>query len=453
MSIIDFKKIIAQIALRIKSKGRYKYVNLMRDMEYKTSKECVELQKEKLFEIVSYSIKNVPFYRAIAKEQNIKLSKETILENIQSFPILRKQDLKRDFVNLKSEGYKGFFFKNTSGGSTGEPTTFLQGLESKETGKGSKIFFDKWVNKEGGDRVVKIWGSEREILQGTQGKDGFISEKILNIKTLNAFKMGNKEMNSFVNTINKEKPIVIEAYVQSIYELAKFIKRNKLKIHSPEGLIATAGTVYEEMKELVEEVFGCKVFNQYGSREVGLAAFSCEKQEGLHMNMFDQYIEILNEDMEPCLAGETGRVYITTLNNYAMPLIRYDMGDFATVSKKSKCSCGRGFPLIEQIEGREMSVFRTKEGGIVPGEFFIHFIGVVFNKGFISKFQAIQEDYNCIIIKVVVENEEQFDKEKKKIIDSIKKVMGNECKVKFEVVSEIKPLESGKYLYTLSKVE
>jgi len=84
-----------------------------------------------------------------------------------------------------------------------------------------------------------------------------------------------------------------------------------------------------------------------------------------------------------------------------MPLIRYKIGDMATVKKNNPpCPCGRDWQTLESVDGRSGSVFRKRDGSVVNPLFFVHFFGVVHNKGFISKYQAIQEDYDHIVLKV-----------------------------------------------------
>ena len=136
-----------------------------------------------------------------------------------------------------------------------------------------------------------------------------------------------------------------------------------------------------------------------------------------------------------------------------MPLIRYQIGDMGVPAKNAQCSCGRGLPLIEKVVGRQMDVFKTKEGKIIPAEYLIHFIGVVYNKDFISKFQAVQKDYDFIVIRLVLRDKAKFNLYKKRIIDSIKGIMGPGCKIEFEFVDYIEPTKSGKYLYTRRDIE
>jgi len=443
------KKCITQILTRLKSKGRYKHFSVLKNYEYKTRHECKNLQKKLLFNMLKYSIKNIPYYRNIAKESKIVPSKRTVIEDLKKFPILTKQILREEYKNLKSERVHTNFIKNTSGGSTGEPVLFLQDVSMKETGIASQILFDEWAGRKVGEKMIKLWGCEKELLEGTQGFDGFINKNLLNITLLNSFRMTKKDMLNFTKTINREKPKMIEAYVQSIYELAKFIKENKLKIFSPNGVITSAGTLYPEVKKFIEEVFNCPVFNRYGSREVGSIACSCEKGYGLHLNIFNHYIEILDNDLKPCKPGKIGKVYVTTLHNFVMPLIRYDIGDMAVAAKIEQCSCGRGLPLIEKVVGRTVNLFKTKTSELIDGEYFTH---LFYFKGWVKKFQITQKDYNLIQILVVLQNEKNQE-DIQEIEHNIKIVMGKNCKIVWKFVNNIKSTKSGKYLYTISEVK
>jgi phenylacetate-CoA ligase len=447
-------KNITKWSTRIKSKGRYRHLELMRRYEYKPNEELIKLQKKKLFHIVNYAIENVPYYENEVKKRGITFSESSIFEDIKKIPILKKETIRERFEDLKSKNYKGSYYRNHTGGSSGKPLEFLQDLTYNEQNKAAKLFFSQWTRWREGDFTLKIWGSQQEVMSGGKGVKGLLREKALNIKVVDSFQMSEEKMRYCVEIINKKKPKLIEGYVQSIYEFAKFIKKNNLRIRPPKGIITAAGTLHENMRMLIEEVFGCKVFNQYGSRDAGMMAFSCEEQKGLHLNVFNNYIEVLDQNLNPCKPGETGKVYVTLLNNYVMPFIRYDIGDLATLDEENdgKCLCGRGLPIIKRVEGRETTIFKTKDGKIIPGEFFIHFVGVVFNKGFISRFQVIQEDYDHIVVKVVVKDKKSFNQYRDRITESIKKVMGDNCLVDFDFVENIESLNNGKYLYTISKV-
>jgi phenylacetate-CoA ligase len=202
------------------------------------------------------------------------------------------------------------------------------------------------------------------------------------------------------------------------------------------------------MEKLIREVFKCAVLNRYGSREVGDVACSCEKNKGLHLNIFNNYVEILNKDLKPCKNGEFGRVYVTTLSNFSMPLIRYDIGDIAVPVEKNKCSCGRGMPLISSVKGRDVNLFKKRDGTLIDGEYFTH---LFYFKNWVNKFQVVQKDYDLIEIKVIINGGRNL-KEISEMEEDIRKVMGGNCKINWQFVNKIEPNKSGKYLYTISEV-
>lgn len=171
------------------------------------------------------------------------------------------------------------------------------------------------------------------------------------------------------------------------------------------------------------------------------------------MSVWNHYVEVLDDSMHPVVEGQRGKVYVTTLNNRIMPLIRYEIGDIAgKVEWKHDCK-EHPMPLIKGLEGREMSVIRTRDGKIIPGEFFIHFIGVVYNTGFIEKFQVIQHDYEDIEIKVKLLDEKEFEKMRIKIENAIRMEMSHAVRIVWTKASDIPNLKSGKYLYVFSELK
>jgi phenylacetate-CoA ligase len=447
---MNWRKPIIYLLLYISGSKIPKNLKEIEKVEKFSEQQKKEYQIKKLKKLLIHAYKNVPYYGKVLKEAGVISNNEVNLDNFNKIPILTKDIIRKEGKKLYSKDYKKRgFYKNTSGGSTGEPVEFLQDKYYSDWNIANKIYYKTFANQEIGERELRLWGTEKDLLEGEEDVKVKFRNWLYNRKEFNSFRMSEKEMKKFAKEWNDFKPKWVEAYAQSIYEFSKFIEENNIKIYKPSGILTSAGTLYPEMKEKIENVFKTKVFNRYGSREIGDVACSCDKNESLHVSIHNQLLEIkkIKEN------DKFGKVIITNLNNFSMPFIRYDIGDIATCFLKEKCSCGRSFDLLEKIEGREMSIFKTKEGKLIPGEFFIHFIGVVFNEGFISKFQIIQEDYDKIKIKAVLKNKKEFDNKKIEIENSIKKVMENNCQIKWKIVKEIKPMKNGKYLYTISKVK
>ena len=422
--------------------------------EYKPLKENLEIQEVNLKNILYYSWLHVPYYKKVLEDSNVIINGEIHLENFHKIKILNKKTLQNNFDSLittDKNHYRRKMYINTSGGSTGEPTKFIQDRKYQIKELAAKWFYFTFFT-DFPCKHITLWGSERDIIKGKFEIKKHLMTFLQRKSTLNSFRMTKENMLKYVQFINKKKPKIIESYAQSIYSLANFIKNNNLRVFSPIGIVTSAGTLYPFMKEVIEDVFKCPVINRYGSREAGDIACSCTKNQGLHVNIINNYVEILDDNLNPVKPGETGKIYVTKLTNFSMPLIRYQIGDIGVRAENVTCSCGRGLPLIKFIEGREMSVFKTENGTVIPAEFFIHFIGVVYNVGIISKFQVIQNDFNEIKIKYILEKHDGFDQYKDQISHSIRKVMGDNVKIIWEEVDNIPSLPSGKYLYTISKI-
>ena len=162
-------------------------------------------------------------------------------------------------------------------------------------------------------------------------------------------------------------------------------------------------------------------------------------------------LEILDEKGRPCPPGVEGNIVVTSLANEAMPLIRYQIGDWGALAD-GPCGCGRGLQLLKQVTGRLADCFRRSDGTVIPGEYFIHFLGVVFNRGWIGKVQIVQEAYEQFRVKVVPREKEPSREELGELEKTVKLVMGEDSKVGIQFVEDIPSTDSGKYRYTICNI-
>jgi phenylacetate-CoA ligase len=258
--------------------------------------------------------------------------------------------------------------------------------------------------------------------------------------------MTERDMEQYIRVINSNKPELIHGYAGSLQELSKFAIKNHLHLHSPNYIISSAETLRDEMRLDIEEAFGTKVFNFYGSREVSNLAGECTM--GL-MHMFDfwNYLEVLDENNQPVKVGEEGKVVVTNLFNYSMPLIRYEIGDLA-IRGPDQCTCGNILPTLKTVVGRMSDPFILEDGTIISGGFITQ---LFYFKNWVHSFQIIQEDYKKIKIVLVLQDVIN-PQEQSTIEENIRLVMGNDCAIFWEIVEEIPKTSSGKHLYRISYV-
>lgn len=401
--------------------------------------EVLAYQEGKLKKLLLYAHDHVPYYSKLLKESELFKDNQIYLENFDKIPVLTKDIIRREGSNLYSKEQRNGVYENTSGGSTGEPVKFLQDRHYDEWNIANKLyFFNEWFNKKVGEAEINIWGSERDIYRNSLSIKERIINFLYNRTFLNSFKVSEDKLSCFVDTINKTKPVSMWCYVESIDLLANFVKKNNINTYSPKFIITTAGTLYSEIRKNIEDVFSCSVYNQYGSREVGVIAIECKQKKGLHDFFWSNYIEVIDT-----------KIYITSLNNFAMPIIRYDIGDIAIAADKYQCACGCNNLKFREIKGREICHFKTKDGNIIHGQYFIHQFYFI---DWVKKFQIVQKDYDVIECRIVLNNNEINTNQINKIEQNIKLVMGYECKIIWTYLDEVLSLSSGKYLYTMSQV-
>jgi len=433
--------------LLLKLKGSYFEQQYNQIRKINSEEELLNAQVVHLRRLLLNAHQNVPFYAERLK--NFIEDDDADLDEFHRIPLLTKGDIrkyKKELTSIDIDTRKWYY--NSSGGSTGEPVRFIQ-----------DELFDKWNNAtlryyyenivgidELAMKKVLLWGSEREIFKGTVELKAKFRNWLKGTILLNSFRMNESDMKRFVNIINSYKPDLIRGYAGSLYRFCEFIERKGVSIHQPKLLIGSAEKLRKEMREKIESVFGTKVYNFYGSREVGAIAGECNAGL-LHIFKFNNNVEVLDEHSCSVKEGETGKLIVTALHNYSMPLIRYEIGDMA-ISGPKRCKCGNPLPTLKEITGRIFDHFIREDGTIIYGGYFTV---LFFLKDWIKDYRVIQEDYRKIRILATLRGDINYA-EKREIESKIKLVMGKDCKVLWEFIEEMPRTRSGKYLYTKSLI-
>lgn len=369
-----------------------------------------------------------------------KYYKKFIGETIDKFPILTKEIIRENFEDLKSDDLSNRkWFINTSGGSTGKPVKFVQDMEFRGIQRYLTYEQKEWAGCKFGESMIKLWGNDTEILSDKKNYKYMFLDYLKNVKFLNSYKLDEKKIKEYITYINNYQPKLLLSYIQSIYQVAKYAKENNIKVNKLNSIMTTAGTLHKNQKDLIEEVFQTKIFNRYGSREVGNIASTKDNSDELAVTK-GVFLEVLTKEGEITTNG-VGDILVTSLINYAMPLIRYNIGDMAELETKNNIQ------TIKKLYGREVDMFKTKDGSFVDGEFFSD---LFYYMEWVYKYQVIQKDYDYILVKIATKSPNNKDIEY--IKNGIIKAMG-ECRVDVEIVDDIPQLSSGKFRYTISEIK
>jgi phenylacetate-CoA ligase len=205
------------------------------------------------------------------------------------------------------------------------------------------------------------------------------------------------------------------------------------------SVITTSEVLDDHSRSLIERVFGVKVFNEYGCGEVGSIGHECE-HGNMHIMAENVIIEI---DTRNSADGESGEIIVTDLYNYAMPLIRYRLGDYATLSKEN-CECGRGLPVIKRVHGRAYDMIVDPDGNRFHPEVLMYIFEEFKSRGAgIAQFQVIQTRVDSFLISIVPDKFYKKETEAD-IVNRIRERIHPGFSADFRYVNEVMREKSGK---------
>jgi len=209
----------------------------------------------------------------------------------------------------------------------------------------------------------------------------------------------------------------------------------------------TSERLYDHQRDKIESVFGCPVANGYGGRDAGFIAHQCPAGS-LHITAEDIIVEIVSQEGKVLPPGESGEIVITHLATSQFPFLRYRTGDIGVLGV-STCSCGRGLPVLQDIEGRTTDFVVAQDGTVLHG---LALIYVMRDLPGIEAFKIVQESLSKISVEIV-KGPEYRNTHEQQIRTVFRQRLGESVNVGFEYNNEIHREKSGKFRYIISHVK
>jgi phenylacetate-CoA ligase len=359
--------------------------------------EIQRRQAESLAAMLRYAVTRCPHYRQHAPLIG-DLTMTNAFEVLPRLPLLTKVDLQHHLRELSAEGFHGLVTRKTTGGSTGQAVTLLKdrkglGCEMAASWRGYG-----WAGIRRGDRGARWWGRGHSARRRWRSAT---ADRVMNRRTFSAFAFTEQDLESYWRVCLRAKPAFFYGYTSMLEAFARFVDSRGYDGRSL-GLtviVSTSEVLSPQVRALLRSTFGCAVQNEYGCGEVGPIAYECE-QGSLHIAAENLIVEILREDGTPAPVGESGEIVVTDLNNFAMPLLRYRLGDFGELS--SQCPCSRGLPVIGRVRGRAYDIVSTPRGRRYHGEFFMYLFEDLRTAGVgVDQFQVVQRSEEDLEVRIV----------------------------------------------------
>ena len=420
------------------------YQHLMRH-QWKSREELVHEQTKKLRDMIRFCYDYIPYYRKKFKMINLYPSDIKEISDLKKIPPINKKEIISNKEDFYPRGLRIKFDTSTTGGTTGTPLSFRVSRYVRFLS--AALRYRSWSagGYHLGDRILFFAGSSL-IPNKSKSLSKFANEMGRNLRSVSSFNISTTTLDYCVEQINTWKPLFLRGYPSSIVELANHVERKNLNLHQLKAIFTTSETLFPHVRESIESTLKAKVYDGYGAGDGGLQSFECEHKR-MHICTERSVLEVVNDSNCP-IVGEVGRILATDLENYAMPLIRYDLGDDAVASEDS-CTCGRGLPLLDSLIGRTVSVFVTPQGKLIHGWFFLYMFWEFGERVRDYKVTQINE-YNIEILVVPGSN---FTPS---ILTTIEEYIHSNCVdwiVEINLVEEIPKTSSGKKIFIESNVK
>ena len=384
---------------------------------HENNAETSNIRNEYLHAILNYATNNVEFYTSLKNYQSLS-----------DFPVINKMLVKdnlEQFVSKSTDEKK--VKKVTTSGSTGTPFTVYKDKNKLNRHAAENIYFNEKAGYPLGQRLyyLRVWNKINNKSSLQRIRENLVMADISELSSGAIQKLYGK--------MQKDRsPKTILGFASALIELNKGITRD-CKDLNIKSIIAISEHLPQEVRNELSQKFNCPVVSRYSNMENGFIANQLIDDDIYEINTASYYVEILglNDDL-PVDEGEMGRVVVTDYFNKAMPLIRYDTGDIAI------CKIKNNIPYLTSIEGRKTDLIYNTKGEPLS----VHIVSnTLWEFKELKQYQFIQYEKSSYLLKINYNG--VFSREKELEL-KLKKYLGTDADIKFEYVSEIPVLNSGK---------
>ena len=349
-------------------------------------------QEEKLAATVEKARRGSEFYQHFWRAAPRYRLLPSAYGPLDGLPVLTKEDLQKAPSAFPLRNYKGRVVATRTSGATGAPMTFYRSIEQESWFWALRFRMWSWAGYRPGDPYLEINLNPREEWRKRL-------QDILFRCTYLTFNADNQESHHVVELLRARRIPYLNGFASSLFVLAKHMVNEGIANPGVIGITSTGDTLFPPYRQTVEAAFGRRVLDYYGAGGEGVHIASQCPESGTryHLHPENALIEILGKE-GPVPSGVAGRLVVTQLDNEAMPLIRYEIGDVAVAARDGgACGCDRTLPLLERIEGRIPDLIVLPNGSFLVAHFFV----VLFkNLQDVRRYQIVQERAETIRVRL-----------------------------------------------------
>jgi phenylacetate-CoA ligase len=325
----------------------YSLYNLLRHTRWDRNR-LAAYQKKSLRKVANYAFENVPFYHRRFRSIGIKPEDIKGPDDLNKLPVLSKEEIRNNLNDMISNEFdkKSLRVMSTSG-STGHPLKIYASRGEDAFRKAKHLRANIICGQRPRDRWVTITSPTHFADVGKiQRISGFFAPRFVSVFD---------DTTAQISALEKARPAILDGYSSSLLLAAREIERMGVQTIRPRMVFGGAELSDRSSRRFIEGVFNTPFYDQYATVEMERMAWQCVERSGYHIDADAMIIQFLDDAGDEVSPGESGRIVCTSLFSYAMPFVRYDVGDVGVPSEET-CSCGISFPLMKMLEGRRDSI-------------------------------------------------------------------------------------------------
>lgn len=320
-------------------------------------------QLQQLAALLQYARASVPYYRDTLPERK---SGQTMEEYLLQLPILNRESAQLNFTALQSidmPAAHGKTKQTTTSGSVGKPVKIVQSSMFAVFEACALLRQHRWHNRNFMGSLATIYHQGNLEEQAPGGPDfpnwGWPVDVVYPSGPASLFELKQPIVKQLA-WLQEKNPDYILSPPSNLQALAEHCIKHGITFPRLQNVSTLMEVVTQDLRDLVQRAWKVPLIDNYSCREVGTIASQCPDNTHYHICSENVLVEVLDEQGQPCKAGESGRVVVTALRNFAMPLIRYELSDHAEVGEA--CRCGRGLPVLNRVMGRVRNMLKLPNG-------------------------------------------------------------------------------------------
>lgn len=381
--------------------------------------------EKKVIRTVHRAYREVPFYKKKYDEAGVNINDIRTLDDLKKLPFITKDDVRENFpdgIVARGTDINHCHYSATTG-STGRSLPFVFSHKTH-------IYY-----------IITNFRVYTMIGYRPWHKSVYVKYTDSKVKRIGPFfRTGHVlsilPVNEQIEAIKKEKPDILIGYASLILEIARTVTPEDLKIIRPKRISVNSELSTKDQRDYISSVFKCPVYDEYSTEETWMISSQC-KEHNYHLYIDNVWVEFLDEEGNDVKAGELGEMVLTTMNSPVMPFIRYRINDLGRYSDK-KCSCSRGFPLLEAFDGRRDDSFILPSGRFVSSLKILNTFTMFIKKYLylMEEFKVVQEKKGLVVI-YLVKGKEYKKEHFQELIDQLNRIFGEPVKIEVKMVKSI----------------